>query len=807
MNLEDASVDWNAIETERFWLGVLDILEAGVMPPADKPQPDDAEMADAIEQLKETLGAHSSPGGSVVRRLNRVEYENSVRSVFRVPFSVPAGFPDDQKEHGFDNSAEGLVLSPPLMEQYFNLATEAADQLIFLPKPAAQVEPISVPVKADQFSMNFEGSQLRDGALRLVTRNEVLIRSCAWPTVFEAKHTGTFRIETELSAFKPKNDKPLILEIIRIQSGETFSSLLNKDRLATFEVPADGEKHTFSAEFDLEKGQTVAYYWANASFGWMKAEARDEAGRQIRELFLAEPELYGAWLKIGEFDRQRTPKQTWELLKKTAAAGGAELEKLAAEEPPNRFGATGQNQLMWAFENMLMERGPALDIHGATFFGPTALKESQAVREHRLRSEKFLGESNDPATILEPVLTRAFRRPATEAQVKRYAEIANAHISEGRSFEEGMHLAIRGILCSPNFLYRNHNDGALDEFDLASRLSYFLWTSPPDDRLLKLAAEGQLSDRAVFAQEAARLLDHKKAEEFLRRFVDQWLTLDNLAEIMPDERLIAKWTADDLTAIQEETHLFVRDILRENLQLQTFIDPDFTYVNRRNAPLYGLKGVRETEMKRIDLPADYRNGGILGQASVMMATANGVDTQPVLRGVWLLENVLGTPPPPPPENVPAVEPDTSGATSIRELLERHQADASCAACHRKIDPPGFALENFDPVGRWRDFYPVYEKRADGKVVTKNGMAVDAKAEMEDGTPIDDIADLRRYLTENIDQFSHCLAEKLLIYATGREMSYGDRLEIHNIVERTKTRENGFRDLILEVILSESFSMK
>ncbi|MEM7013891.1 MAG: DUF1588 domain-containing protein [Verrucomicrobiota bacterium] len=209
----------------------------------------------------------------------------------------------------------------------------------------------------------------------------------------------------------------------------------------------------------------------------------------------------------------------------------------------------------------------------------------------------------------------------------------------------------------------------------------------------------------------------------------------------------------------------------------------------------------------MELPPDFRNGGILGQASVMMATANGVDTQPVLRGVWLLENVLGSPPPPAPENVPAIEPDTSGATSIRDLLERHQADVNCAGCHRKIDPPGFALENFDPIGRWREFYPVYEKKDDGTVVTKKGMPVDAASQLENGTTLNDVADLKRYLVANIDQFSHCLAEKLLIYATGREMSYGDRLEIHEIVKRTKARDYGFRDLILEVILSDSFSMK
>ena len=211
-------------------------------------------------------------------------------------------------------------------------------------------------------------------------------------------------------------------------------------------------------------------------------------------------------------------------------------------------------------------------------------------------------------------------------------------------------------------------------------------------------------------------------------------------------------------------------------------------------------------MERVALERGGRYGGILGQASVMMATANGVDTQPVLRGVWLLENVLGDPVPEPPSNVPSVEPDTRGAQSIRELLQRHQEDENCSSCHRKIDPPGFALENFDPVGRWRTHYPVFEKRGD-KVATMEGQEVDAKGQLVDGTGLNDVTDLKRYLVDNIDIFSHCLAEKLMVYATGREPSYGDRKEIDRIVARAKERGNGFQDLIVELVLSESFLTK
>lgn len=279
---------------------------------------------------------------------------------------------------------------------------------------------------------------------------------------------------------------------------------------------------------------------------------------------------------------------------------------------------------------------------------------------------------------------------------------------------------------------------------------------------------------------------------------------------MPDTRLVEKWLASNLEAITEETRFFVAEILRENHTIETFIKPGFTYMNRRNAHLYGMK-IAGDKMQRVSLETGHRHGGLLGQASVMMATANGVDTQPVLRGVWLLENIFGDPPPEPPASVPAIEPDTSGARSIRELLNRHKEDTSCAGCHRKIEPPGFALENFDPTGRWREFYPVYEKEEDAKTartyITKNGPRVDSAGVLPDGTELKDVHDLKRYLIANIDQFSTCLAKKILTYATGRSLTFGDRKEVGRIVGEVKENGNGFEDLIVALVLSESFRTK
>ncbi|MEM1296130.1 MAG: DUF1592 domain-containing protein, partial [Verrucomicrobiota bacterium] len=354
-------------------------------------------------------------------------------------------------------------------------------------------------------------------------------------------------------------------------------------------------------------------------------------------------------------------------------------------------------------------------------------------------------------------------------------------------------------------LYRGQREGQLDDFDLATRLSFFLTSSPPDSSLKKAAANGTLSNPTTLEEQARRLLKHNRVKNFLSSFTGQWLDLRVLPDIMPDSRLL-NWTDKDLDAVIAETELFVKEILEENHPIETFIDPTFTYLNKRNAKLYGIKFPNSDTMARVDIEPGGRHGGILGQASIMMATANGVDTQPVLRGVWLLENVLGDMVPEPPSNIPAVEPDTTGAKSIRELLAKHNADASCASCHKKIDPPGFALENFDPVGRWRDFYPVYEK-VGTKVVRKDGLPVDAAGTMKDGTTLNDVTDLKRYLVENIDIFGNCLSEKLLVYATGRDLGFGDEKEVERIVREVRDSGNGFQDLIVALVLSESFRTK
>ena len=814
VNLESAKLDWSLPKTSHFWERVLAAIEDGRMPPVDVDQPAQAEREAAARELHAVLQENVRPGGTQLRRLNRTEYEHTIRDVLGVPFTTPPSFPADAETHGFDNIGEGLLLSPPLMEQYFLVATDVADLVIPPFRQAVKVKPETITISPDDFSVNFEGSKVQSVSdtkvLRLVTKNEVLVRSSTWPTRFEARHSGEYALRITAGAFEPVDDQPLKLKLLAFKStGTSFTSVYGLRELGILEFQPLEEPQAKELNVELNKGETVAFYWANSPFGWDR-DGKDEAARQLRER-LGDPAKYAAWLKMG-FDRGRTPAAGWQQMKELVSGDTLDLQDTRLKKLPDSFTGTHQNQLMWLFEVMHHDVGPALDIHAMTVTGPTRLIEDKEAQQQRKRTEAFLGRREGRSdrdyaiAILTPFLDSAFRRPPSKGQVEKYVDMAISHHEDGYRFEDGIHLAIRAALCSTSFLYRGTTAGMLDDYDLASRLSYFLWSSPPDAALRKAAAAGQLSDPDVLAKHTQRLLSDRRASRFLAGFVDQWLDLKLLPEIMPDPRLL-KFTEKDLKAVTEETRLFVDEVFNENHPIETFIDPDFTYLNSRNARLYGIEGIKGDAMRRVSLHKGGRYGGILGQASVMMATANGVDTQPVLRGVWLLENVFGQSPPPPPSSVPAIEPDTSGATSIRELLSRHQADASCAACHRRIDPLGFALENFDPVGRWRTHYPIYEKRRSGNVVTRNGPKVDANGTLPDGTQIRDVRDLKKHLVDHIDQFSACLAEKLLVYGSGRPLNYADHQVVKRVVNDVKKQGNGFQDLIIAIVLSKSFRTK
>ena len=355
------------------------------------------------------------------------------------------------------------------------------------------------------------------------------------------------------------------------------------------------------------------------------------------------------------------------------------------------------------------------------------------------------------------------------------------------------------LLTSPHFIYKSESP-QLTSVERAHRLSYFLWSSMPDDELRKLADNGEILKPAMLTEQTRRLLASPRSNAFVTGFLDSWLNLRSLGDMPPDRDAFERYYWQDLqTAMKRETQMFMRDLIEKNASITRFLDADYTFVNQPLASLYGLGSVSKPEdaqdFRRVSL-TDRRRGGLLGQGSVLTVSANGIETSPVVRGIWLLENILGTPPPPPPDNVPPIDPDVRGTKSIRERLAKHRDNPGCLECHQKIDPLGFALENFDPIGQWRTHYPM------GK---KQGPKIDPAGELPDGKSFEDITGLKKILLTRQDQFAKMLTEKLLAYACGRRMEGLDREQIDDILAKLTKDQHGMRSLIEHIVLSETFA--
>ena len=406
--------------------------------------------------------------------------------------------------------------------------------------------------------------------------------------------------------------------------------------------------------------------------------------------------------------------------------------------------------------------------------------------------------------ILETFISRAYRRPVNAEDVDRLMAVVDKRRQEGRAPFEAMKDGLKSALCSPAFLYHaepaNDADGGrkLSAHALASRLSYFLWSTMPDAELARAAQTGDLLKQDVLLAQTRRLLASPRSEAFVTSFLDSWLSLRNLGDMAPDRGDFPDYYTQSLQpAMKRETQLFTRDLIDRNESIVRFLDADYTFANRPLARLYGMEDAVPAatghEFHRIKFTTPQR-GGLLGQGSVLTVSANGVETSPVTRGVWLLENILGTPPAPPPDNVPPIDPDIRGATSMREILTKHRDNPACFECHRKIDPLGFALENFDPIGAWRTKYP-------------KGAAIDTSGELPGGQKFQDVAGLKEVLVARKDQFARMLTERVLSYACGRRTEPLDRPAVGRIVKKLQHDSYGLRTLIEQVVLSDPFRSK
>jgi hypothetical protein len=734
-DLADLSDDLNDPETSRRWVLVHDRMVKGEMPPQGEPPIATAQLSTAIKTLSAALTmADRARSNVVLRRLNRNEYEATIRDLFGIEARVKNMLPQDTPTDGFDNVGEGLAVSAEAMQSYLRAADATLDAVFGPPtKPKFIRHETNLLDQKDHLGNSFIAN--RFGKMFRKTKDGVIIfqsRYCPSNLVNFARlraPAGTYHVKIRVRAIQSK--EPVTL---RIYGGDTIVGRREMHLVGYYDIPPV------------------------------------------------------KWTTIDFEDRLVEPNGTF-----LPKCYGTEDTRKDADTYPN----------------------PGLEIGDITIEGP--IEEWPPVSRSRLLGEvdPKTGTMSDVSAILERVLPRAFRRPVDLVEVEPILSLAKSELDSGGSFEAALRLALKAVLCSPEFLFLEEPGGdVISQHALASRLSYFLWSSMPDDELLSLAVAGSLDDPVILRGQVDRLLSSPKANAFTVNFTDQWLNLKDIDFTTPDQKLYPEF--DELLKISmvEETQQFFQEMLREDLSVMNIVDSEFLIVNERLAKHYGIGGVEGQEFRKVTLPADSVRGGIMTQASVLKITANGSNSSPVIRGIWVLENVMGTPVPPPPPNIPTVEPDIRGTTTLAEQLAKHRNTNSCAICHAKIDPAGFALENFDVIGGWRDDYRTLGegRRPDVKrapfthdwVSYKLGRPVDATGQTPDGQPFTDIRRFKDLLAYDVDQITAGLTKKLLTYSMGRIVGFSDRPAIKEIVAKVSKHQYGLRSLIHEIVQSPTF---
>lgn len=734
LRLDQLGSDLADAATFEHWQAVVTRLRAGDMPPKDEPRPPAAEVATVIRRVSGHLDsaalAQRAEGRTTLRRLNRTEYENTVRDLFAVDVAVKELLPEDTVAFGFDNVGSALSVSPVLIEQYL----EAADAVI-----TAALTPVAKgPATKERILLKdcipayYKGCYY-DGDKTYLFRNE---GNPTHVSKFRPKETGLYRIRAEVRAHQ--SEVPLTLAAL---AGNFNGGSGSARRLGYFDVlPGDG--HVIEWTVRLAP----------------------------RETFKIEPMcLPRTYLSPEKFLEYPGP---------SICATGIEFEGPLPE--------------VWPSESYLRVMGDA---------------------------DAKRGTIDDAKTILGKILPRAFRRPTTDADLQPYLKLVSDSLALNKPFDESLRVGLKAILCSPRFLYLREPAGALDDFALASRLSYFLWSSLPDRRLSELAASGELKQPAVLRAETERMLNDPKAQRFIENFTGQWLGLREIDFTTPDPQIYPEFDETLKWSMVLETQLFFTELLKNDLSTHNFVESDFAMLNDRLAKHYGIPGITGFELRKVSLQPEYHRGGVLTHASILKVTANGTTTSPVLRGVWVLDRIMGHAAKPPPASVPAIEPDIRGAVTIRDQLAKHRQIESCAACHADIDPPGFALESYDVIGGFREKYRALGTREKVKVPDSNilkylarpqygwGPAVDAGDSLKDGRKFADLAEFKKLLLADADLVPRCVTQKLMVYATGSAIQYGDQTEIDKIVAQVKEKKYGLRSTVHAVVASPLFRTK
>lgn len=774
LDLSVQSWDIDAPQNFAKWVRVFDQVDKGEMPPKKKEQPSPEDKQHFLAGLKKELLAAddkriAANGRTGLRRLNRVEYERTLQDLLGITTSLASLLPADTPMHGFDTVAEGLRLSTLQMEKYLEAADIAVEAAIELgPKPA-----------------------ILDGKQRWQMKEEKDVRkhldmaegTITNPADPKSGHRHLLRELPDAVVYFDTNYPSAQIH----QLGQHPEGIF-KIRVSAYGYQSKGESVAMRVYGDNYKDKQLV--------GWFDMPADQPRVVEMTGRLRANEHLRIEPTNTGTDDKGQN---IYAIKAKDFTGAGLAIQWVEVEGP------------------IMEDAWPPRSM--TQLFGDTPIEKLDENRKNKDKRVAYELKPGDPKISAQQVLERfaakAFRRPLEAGEADRFVALTTGALDEGLSYLDAMRIGFRAVLTAPQFLFLEEMPGKLGDPAVASRLSYFLWSSAPDDELLTLAAEKKLAQPEVLRAQVERLLKSEKSKAFVQNFTGQWLDLRNIDATSPDKKLYPE--ADELLKISmvAETEAFFTEMLKHNLPIVDVIDSDFAMLNSRLAAHYEIPGVDGETMRKVSLPPDSPRGGILTQASILKVTANGTTTSPVLRGAWVMKKLLGQHPPPPPPGVGSIEPDTRGATTVREQLAKHRSAESCAGCHANIDPPGFALESFDVIGGFRDRYRSQEKGDTFQVkntrnkrqYVKLGLPVDASGELADGGHFAGIKEFKKLLLNQPEQVVRALAEKLATYATGAPVGFSDRTAIEAMVKKTQDQGGGLRTLVLELVQSPMFLSK
>lgn len=751
--------DLDDLDNFRNWVHVFDRVQRGEMPPASEPQLDDDIRASALSYLEGELKRANRQrqqriGRLPSRRLTRLEYEHTLHDLLGIGGDIAKHLPPESDSGSFDVVAATQEMSSVHVRALLMAAELALDEAIQLgPDPRRSTREIDY-LNSRYIQMWVERPVRRGGGTVFKTdRDVVTFRGENYVfrsdnNGFKPPVAGVYRITIKAAAYQPR-------------SSITLSLKRQNDK--------QGESELFAA-------------WDLAG----------EAYREVSTTKYLRPDDY-IYVSADELE--------------PAPDGGV----IYGAESADIFGGEGVKIRRVTVEGPLESTWPPERTRN--LFPDIEWKEDSRKRDGQAY-EPVLTDSpiEHVRTVVATFAKKAYQRNVSEEEVEALVALAQPSLEAEVDFIDCVKIPLRTILLSPELVFQAGPAGPLDDHSLAKRLSYFLWRSLPDDELTRLADEGRLTDSATLAAQVDRMLDDPKSDRFVHEFLDQWLELARIDATTPDTYLYPEYDDVLRNAMLAETRRFFGHLIRDNLSVENLADSDFTFLNRRLAEHYQIEGVEGEAMRLVELqPASVR-GGILTQASVAKVTANGTVTTPVKRGNFVLTNLLGLPPSPPPPGVGSIEPDTRGATTIRETLEKHQSIEACSACHRRIDPPGFALECFDPVGHFRVRYRNSKgvSRTSppglrfGHVDYELGLQVDTSGTTEDGFKFAGIQDYKTQLRGSSEQIARNLTSKLIMFSTGCEIEFADREEVEKILRATQGEGYPLRSLIQHIVASQLF---